>query len=153
MRITPLSLILFSLLLAGCRKQLQNGNENPPVNTCNCQSPVKPVDTSSVIGCWVLTDTNFYSVPGITDTIWIPVPGDSVIIRFSPDSSFCYGNNFPWSFEDYNKFTEEGNYLYLVDSPNGPNPMSAGIQLVGNNGLILIRHGVDTGVRERYKRL
>jgi hypothetical protein len=80
------------------------------------------------------------------------VPGDSAVIRFNADSSFCYNDNFPWSFAHYDKFVTLGNFLWLYPSPSGPGVMGAAVILEGNNELVLIRHGVDTGVRERYKR-
>jgi hypothetical protein len=150
MRIIPISLVLSSLLFAGCCKQFEDLDKKTS-NTCNCPNLVKQVDSSSVIGCWVLTDSLIYNV-SLKDSVLVPVHGDSVVIRLNADSSFCSDASFPWSSAHYDHFRMQGNYLYLFPGGYGSSVRPAGIILAGNDELILVQSGVDAGVEEHYKR-
>jgi hypothetical protein len=139
----------FSFLILAFSSCLK-GTEPPPKPsyTCDCPDQSIKVDSSSVFGCWLLTDTSYYSQ--IITNPWIPINRVPAVIKFNPDSSFCYDSNFTWSYARYNYFTSEGAFIFLESTYAGQHPVSA--QLTGNNELILSFIYIDAGPEERYRR-
>ncbi|PWT73076.1 MAG: hypothetical protein C5B59_14145 [Bacteroidetes bacterium] len=124
----------------------------------SCKKSYQNTGSGSLVGSWILTDTNNYIVPGGPDKNWIPISaGKQAIIHFHADSSFQFDQNFPWKSENYDHFRQDGNFIELYPPQNPPifegpfNPV-ANVQLNSSNELILTRNGIDFGVQERYRR-
>ena len=140
-----LAFALLFLVFYACKKN----NSTSTGTQCYCPDPLRQVDSSSVIGCWVLTDTLFYTKFS-SDSIWVPINQNASVIKLVFDSSFCQDINFSWTYANYTQFKMIGNSLQLVPTEN--NGWITTITLAGNNELILDRTDATTGVKERFKR-
>jgi hypothetical protein len=142
-----LPFILLFLIVWSCKKRTTVTRAAP---TCVCPDSSVKIDSSSMFGCWILTDTLAYSSINLDDSLWIPISTTPAVIKFNIDSSFCYDSNFAWSFSHYDRFEGQGDYRELV--PQDSTGEGTFVMLAGNNELILVRHGIDSGIKERYRR-
>jgi hypothetical protein len=140
------SFALLFLVFYSCKKSNSGGNAVTP---CICPDPITAVDSSSIVGCWVLTDTMAYSKFS-PDSIWVQntIP---VVIKFNTDSSFCHDTTFTWGFAHYTGVGKQSSGLLQMIPPED-NGWYTYVTLAGHNELILDRTNAISGVKQRYKR-
>jgi hypothetical protein len=109
----------------------------------------------SLTGNWILVATQEYGEPfgeGPWKSVYLFHP---VKIEFTIDSAFNYSPNFPWKGDKYDRFKKSGNDLFIYPSvyvstfiwiPN------IYIEQLNSNEIILVRHFIDNGEKEKYIR-